>query len=73
MALSYEVHARSEWFPIDLYDNPEGKDADDSTKAVMVQMGVLKFKTRKISEDVARKLNEALIKGHVEATERLGL
>lgn len=73
MALKYEVHPRYEWYPIDLYDNPEGKDADDGSKAKLMQMGVLKFKSRKIADEVAAKLNDALIKGHVEATERLGL
>lgn len=70
MALRYEVHPRYEWSVIDLYDNPEGKD---ESGAKMVRMGVLKFKTRKIADEVAAVLNDALIKGHVEATERLGL
>lgn len=71
MALNYEVHGRNGWYPIDLYDNPEKEGTEEKPK--ILQLGVLFFKTRKIADEVAAKLNEALVKGHVEATERIGL
>lgn len=69
MALNYEVHGRNGWYPIDLYDNPE--KAGEGTPAF--KGTVLFIKTRKLADEIAGKLNEALVKGHVEATERLGL
>lgn len=69
MALQYEVHPRNGFNPIDLYNNSENGDG----KHELVAGAVVYPKTRKLADEICAALNNALLRGHVEVTERLGL